>query len=297
MPRSSSSSTEPAGRTAVGVAHCDFVESLLRDEPGLLEFVEIPFELLLKNPSVSQVGDVTPVVLHCASLSMAGNVPPSDETVARLDHWAARFGTPWIGEHLAFIEAAPPDAGGVRAPMPGPSPRPGPGFPVGYTVSPQYSAAVLDRVVTAHARWEARLGRTILLENGPLIFEMPGSEMSQFEFLRALVTRVGRPCLLLDLSHLLLSCRNLGLAAEATLDQLPLDAVVEVHVSGIREHASLWWDDHARPAEPAIFDLLARLLSRARPRAITFEYNWDARFPRDLLRRHIAAARELAAHA
>ncbi len=280
-----------AGGTAIGVAHGDFVEPLLAEEPGLVDFVEIPFELLLRNPAASRIAERVPVVLHCASLSLAGDVPPTAETLERLAAWAGKVETPWIGEHLAYIAATAPDPPAIA---PG---EPAPAFEVGYTVSPRYGADVLERVVASHARWEARLERPILMENSPLAFELPGAELSQFEFLRALCARLGRPRLLLDLSHLLLSCRNLGLDAEATLDELPVEAVVEVHIAGMREHDGLWWDDHARPAEPAIFALLERVLARVRPRAITFEYNWDGRFPRDVLRRQIAAVRELTARA
>lgn len=287
MQASSSSSTErwrPEARpTAIGLAHSDFAERVVAQNPGLVDYVEVPFELLLRNEAVARLADQLPLVLHSATLSIAGNVVPPEPAIEQLGVWANKVSTPWIGEHLAFIRATSPDQ---EASAP---------FEVGYTVSPQYSAATLERVVAAHTRWEERLRLPILLENSPLAFAMPGSEMSQFDFLRALAARLARPRLLLDLAHFLLTCRNFGLDAEAELEALPVEAVVELHVSGIRCHDGLWWDDHSQPAEPALFGLLERVLARTRPRAITIEYNWDERFPLDRLRRHVAAVRELTA--
>ena len=51
------------------------------------------------------------------------------------------------------------------------------------------------------------------------------------------------------------------------------------------------WDDHARSASDLVFGLLEHLLTVARPRAVTLEYNWDANFPRVALLRDIERTR------
>lgn len=281
--------------TAVGMAYSPYAEALVTEQPGLVDYVEMPFEQLVATPQAAEIGDRVALVLHCASLSLAGNVPPAPETVARLEHWIEATRTPWLGEHLAYVRADgvlrevaehPAFATGTAAGEP---------FNVGYTVSPQLSEAVLDRVAEARAGWQERLGLPLLLENGPIYFDMPGSTMSQLAFIDALCARADSQLLLLDLAHFAISCHNLRLDPFAALERLPLERVVEVHVSGTRHQSGLHWDDHTEPAPQIVFDLLERLLRRVVPRAVTLEYNWDARFPRDILSRDIGRVRRLLA--
>ena len=75
------------------------------------------------------------------------------------------------------------------------------------------------------------------------------------------------------------------------IERLPLERVVEIHVSGYNEQEGVVWDDHAAPAPPLVFDLLERVAARARPKALTLEYNWLT-FPPALLLSHIERSRD-----
>lgn len=256
----------------VGVAHGPTSAALLRDAPGAVDYVEVPFEHLRHDPATADELDGTPVVLHCASMSIAGFVDPEDATLAAIDDWATRVATPWIGEHLAFISADHPDTlsgSGDRRPT-----------ELTYTMSPQMSEAVLDRVERNLARLRERVGHEIIVENSPLYIDLPGSAMSQTEFVTEVVRRTGVG-LLLDLTHLTVSGHNLGFDPAAALDELPLDHVVEVHVSGMTVQSDVAWDDHSSLAGPTILGLLDEVLRRAAPRAVTFEYNWAPDIPLD----------------
>lgn len=264
-------------RTAVGLAYSGHALRVISEHPQLSDYVELPFEQFARDPDAGSLRDEIPIVLHCASLSMAGATPPTTETVERLDHWVRHTRTPWVGEHLAFIREGEHN--------------------VGFTVNPQFSPEVLDRVVAAIDKWSRRLDCPILLENGPVYVELPGGTMSQMQFLTEVCARLDSAYLLVDLSHLLITCRNLELDPHAALESLPLDRVVEVHLSGLRQEGGVWWDDHARPAPDEEFDLLARLLRTTKPSAITIEYNWGNQFPVDMLRRDFGRVRDLVAAA
>ena len=279
-------------KTAVGIAHADYAQGLVRANPGLVDFVEIPFEQLFRAPSAIEIKSLVPVVLHCASLSMAGDVPPDEELTSALERWVRETETPWLGEHLAYVRADGRILGGAahEALLDASAP-----YNVGYTVNPQYSAPILERVVANGEAWSQRLGIPVLLENGPTYFSMPGSTMSQFEFIQALCRRAKGLGLLLDLSHLMITCANLGLDAMETLRLLPLERVVEVHVSGIQSEGGMSWDDHGKRAPTSVFELLAALRSRVQPRAVTLEYNWDAGFPLDAVVEDVSRVREIMA--
>ncbi|MEN2787551.1 DUF692 family multinuclear iron-containing protein [Sphingomonas qilianensis] len=284
---------------AVGLAYGDAVGSLLARRPGAVDFVEVPFELLVHTPEAASAYDL-PVVLHCASLSLAGNLPPSPAVVAELRRRIAQTGTPWLGEHLAFVSmmaATAPSLHDAFAPsvddLASAGGDAGP-WNIGYTVSPQYSEEMLDRVSAALERWSQVLACPILIENGPVYFEIPGSTMSQSDFLRRLCARNENVRLLLDLAHLVCTGANTGEDPHDLLKKIPLERVVEIHLSGAQADAGTVWDDHAVPIAPLAFDLLDHLLHGTTPQAVTIEYNWDPDFPLGTIEADLAKVRALA---
>src|SRR6267142_201974 len=69
------------GATSIGLAYspgaCEFIDA----NPGLVDYVEIPFEQLRHAPKVGSIQEKIPVILHCASMSVAGFVPPEAATL------------------------------------------------------------------------------------------------------------------------------------------------------------------------------------------------------------------------
>jgi hypothetical protein len=160
-------------------------------------------------------------------------------------------------------------------------------------VSPQLSEQILERVANATGSWQRKLGVPILLENGPIYFQMPGSTMSQFAFMQTLCARSSSQLLLLDLAHLVITCSNAQLDPLAAIQSLPLDRVVEIHLSGTKAQSGVLWDDHAEPISDVVFDLLKYVLRTSSPSAVTVEYNWDSQFPRRSLEKDINRVRQL----
>lgn len=268
----------------LGIAYGPGVPELIEANPGLIDYVEFPFEQLRHAPGLGEMQENVPVVLHCASLSVAGFVSPSASTVEAVAREAERTRTPWIGEHLAFVSA---DA--LAGDTPAGSPAP---LELTYTVCPQLSEQTIDRVVENVAALCPRLPVPLVLENSPQYFSVPGSTMGMVDFIRLICARcnVG---LLLDVTHFLITSMNTGVDPAAELDRFPLEHVVEVHISGLSTRAGVAWDDHGTPAPPLVFELVERALQRARPRALTLEYNWSPTFPPAILLSHLARSRKL----
>jgi uncharacterized protein (UPF0276 family) len=276
------SEPSPVSGVSVGLAYGPIVPEFLRRRRDLLDYVEVPFEQLRHSPATAQIQDDIPVILHCSSMSIGGFVPPSEETLEAIDRHATRTRTPWIGEHLAFISAEPVE--GLESDL----------DPVEltYTVSPQLSAETVERVGVNLARMRERFQVPIILENSPQYFDMPGSTMRMPEFVAA----VSRQCdvdLLLDITHFLIATSNMKLDPLESLDTLPVERVVEVHLSGMSKQSGSWWDDHSAPVPEAAFDVLAQVSERVQPRAVTFEYNWAPSIPDSLLVSQISRVREL----
>jgi uncharacterized protein (UPF0276 family) len=270
----------------LGLAYGPGILEFMESNPGLVDYVEMPFEQLRHSPDLASIQDTIPLILHCASMSVAGFVPPSQATVDAINVEAERTKTPWIGEHLAFVSADGINEEADRDTTP---------TNLTYTLCPQLSEETIDRVEENLASLRPRFSVPLILENSPQYFAIPGSTMDMVDF----VSKVASRCevdLLLDLSHLMITSMNTGVDAIKELDRLPLERVVEIHVSGLNLQSGIVWDDHAAPAPPEMFDLLERVMERAHPRALTMEYNWSA-LPEAILLSHIARTREILARA
>jgi uncharacterized protein len=267
----------PTGKTAVGLAYGPTVPDFIAANPGSIDYVELPFEQLRHTPHLGSLQETIPFVLHCASMSVAGFVPPAEETLGAIAREAERTRTPWIGEHLAFVsaDALSEGADSVGAPT-----------ELTYTVCPQLSEETIERVARNLESLKPHFDAPLILENSPQYFPVPGSTMPMADFVAAVSERcdIG---LLLDLTHFLITTLNTGRDAKKEIERLPLERVVEIHVSGLSKQSGVVWDDHATPATPAVFDLLERVLGRARPRAVTLEYNWSPSFPQAILKSHV----------
>lgn len=274
--------SEHAGPPHLGLAWGPGLPEFLDSNPGVIDYVELPFEQLRHSPEVASVQETLPVILHCASMSIAGFIPPSEATVEAIGREVDRTGTPWIGEHLAFVSADGINEAGDRDTAP---------TNLTYTLCPQLSEETLERVASNLVALAPSFSVPIILENSPQYFAIPGSTMSMVDFIAKLAERCGVG-LLLDLSHFAITSLNTGVDATRELERFPCERVVEIHVSGYEEQSGVVWDDHAAPAPPLVFELLERVVARSRPRALTMEYNWAA-FPEPILLAHIARTREV----
>ena len=267
------------GTTHLGLAYGPGIPELARSESGLIDYVEVPFEQLRQTPAVIALQEEVPLLLHCASMSVAGFIPPSPATLDAIADAARGTATPWIGEHLAFISADGLAEGDAPTSLT-------------YTVCPQLSEETVERVIRNLELLRPRFPMPLILENSPQYLDVPGSTLNMVDFIRE-VTEGAEVDLLLDLSHFAITSINTGVDALQELDRMPLDRVVEIHISGFSLQSGVVWDDHATPAPALLFDMLERVLQRVRPRAVTLEYNWSASFPRGVLLEHIDRTRRM----
>jgi uncharacterized protein (UPF0276 family) len=272
--------TANCGAVAVGLAFGPIVPEFVSANPGLIDYVEIPFEQLRHSPESGSIQETVPVILHCASMSVAGFVPPDDGTLTAIEREAERTRTPWIGEHLAFITAEPIEHDHTQPTS------------LTYTVCPQMSEETVERVATNVASLQQHFNMPLILENSPQYFDVPGSSMSMVDFVNAVIERC-KVGLLLDLTHFLISMVNTKKDPLSEIDRLPLEKVVEVHISGLNVQSGIAWDDHAVPAPPVVFDLFERVVERVHPQAVTLEYNWSPQFPESTLMNHLNRVHEI----
>lgn len=148
------------------------------------------------------------------------------------------------------------------------------------------------------------LGRQILVENLSAYVGFASSQLSEGEFLAAVVERSG--CgLLLDVNNAYVNASNLGLDLDAFFAALPPHAIQEIHLAGHARRRvgtrELLIDDHGSAVCDEVWALYEDALRRFGPVPTLIEWDNDvppletllaeaARADRRLQRRHAAAA-------
>ena len=198
------------------------------------------------------------VIPHGVGLSLGGADPPDGQRLKALARLAERLKAPLVSEHLAFVRAGGQESGHLL-----PLPR-----------TRDALAVVVENVRLARAELPVPLA----LENVACLFEWPGGEMSEADFLAEVLERAD-VLLLLDVENLYANARNHGQDPLAFLERLPLHRLAYVHIAGGVERGGLYHDTHCHPVPAAVLELLEELASRTRVPGVMLER--DDHFPAD----------------
>ena len=195
---------------------------------------------------LGRIRELYPLSLHGVALSIGGEEALDEDHLDRLAALLARYEPAVFSEHLAWSSH-----GGVYfndlLPLP-------------------YDLATLQRVCRHIDRVQHRLQRRMLLENPATYVEFAASTLSETQFLREVLQRTG--CgLLLDVNNLHVSCTNHGRKPLAWIDDMPLDAVGEVHIAGFARDvdaagAPLLIDSHGSPVDELVWALYEDVVER-----------------------------------
>jgi uncharacterized protein (UPF0276 family) len=198
----------------------------------------------------------TRIIPHGVALSLGGADPVDKKKVRHLADLAKRFNSPFVSEHIAFVRA-----GGVEAGHLLPLPR---------------TRDALNVVVENVNRAREILGPVPLaLENISALFEWPGAEMTEAEFVSEILERTD--CLmLLDVANVWANAKNLH-HGDATkfFDAIPLNRLAYVHVAGGVEREGVYHDTHTAEVPQGVLDLLEELCARATPPGVMLERDDD----------------------
>ncbi len=139
-----------------------------------------------------------------------------------------------------------------------------------------YTEEAIDAAATRAHALVRRVGRPMLLENITYYAVMPGSQMSEPEFLRRVLDASGCE-LLLDLQNLYLNARNHGTDPFEALSLLPLDRVRQIHLAGYSTEGELFLDTHSAAVSEPVWSLYRETIARVGPVPTLIE--WDQRIP------------------
>lgn len=185
-----------------------------------------------------------PMVMHGVSLSIGGTDPLNERYLDELAALAERVEPAWISDHLCWTGVEGVNLHDL--------------LPLPYT--DEALAHVADRI----GRVQDRLRRPLVIENVSSYMNFAVSDLSEAEFLAALVARSGCE-LLLDVNNVYVSAFNHGFDALGFLDALPRHAIRQIHMAGHSHMGSHIIDTHDAPIADEVFALYAEAIRRFGP--------------------------------
>jgi uncharacterized protein (UPF0276 family) len=194
------------------------------------------------------------ISLHGVALSLAADTEPEPSHLARFAALTRRIEPRLVSEHLAWSTWR-----GVYHPDLLPFPR---------------TNEALIRITDSISRTQDKLRRRIAIENPSHYLRINEHTWDEIDFFTELVRRSG--CgLLLDVSNVYVSARNLGFSATDYIDSFPEAPVLEIHLAGHTLDPNmgdaLLIDSHDTPVAPEVWTLYERLVSRIGSRPTLIE--------------------------
>lgn len=181
-----------------------------------------------------------PFVMHGVAMSLGGTDPLDTDYLRELRALARRLEPAWISDHLCFTGV---DGRNLHDLLPLP-----------------HTEAALRHVADRIARVQDALGQRIAVENASSYLRFAADEMSEPEFVAALVRRAD--CrLLLDVNNVWVNSVNHRFDPAAYIDAMPGDRVVQIHLAGhsIRDDGFLI-DTHDAPVCDEVWALYRHTL-------------------------------------
>ncbi|MEG0007750.1 MAG: DUF692 domain-containing protein [Aeromonas sp.] len=185
-----------------------------------------------------------PIVMHGVSMNIGSTDPLDMDYLARLRELMRSIEPAWLSDHLCWIGAGGQSSHDLlRLPL---------------------TDAVLNHLLDRIDRVQNYLGRPLVLENASTYLTFAGDEYLEQDFLNQLSRQSG--CrLLLDINNIYVSSRNHGFDANAYLDEIDTQAVVQFHLAGHSDYGDYVIDTHDHPIVDPVWALFERAVRRFGP--------------------------------
>ncbi len=224
----------------------ELIPALQQEVPSAVQFFEVAPENWAgmggrAGRALRAFTERFPFVCHGLSLSLGGPGPLDEILLRRTKGFMCEHGISLFTEHLSWCA----DDSHLYELLPIPLTE----------EAVRYTA---ERI----ARAQDILGMRIGVENASTYIAPPGAEMTEPEFVRAVVEQAD--CLLhLDVNNIYVNSQNFGFDPHAYLEQLPLERTCYVHVAGhYVEDDGLHIDTHGSEVSDPVWQLLQAAYQR-----------------------------------
>lgn len=251
------------------LAHLDDVDFLEILPENFMRFGGRPGRIL------REVAARVPTTSHGVSLSLGGPDPLDTTYLGELRELFQWLDPPWFSDHLSYSSAFGVEYHDL--------------LPLPFTE--EAVAHVAERIRFA----QDFIGRPILVENPSYYMHYPSSEMTEAEFVAAVVERAD--CfLLLDVNNVFVNAENHGYDAREFIAAMPAERVLQYHMAGHVDGDGFLVDTHSAPVRPEVLELYRFTLETVGPAWTLLE--WDHAIPSlDGLLRELDTLREVAGRA
>lgn len=244
-----------------GIGYRTEIARAIWDNRDLIDCLEIITDRYIEYPQLGEELETLcgsfRVIPHGIGLSV-GSPRVSREYLRDVKRISDITKSPYYSEHLCMTRA--------------------PGLDIGHLSPLWFTEEVLRNTIANVHEVQDTLGKPLILENVTYPFAIPEADMTQGEFFHRLVDATG--CgILLDVANVYINAANHGFSAEEFLDQMPLDRVVQLHMSGGYRQGDEIIDGHCKTPEQGIWDLLEVVARKTRVQGSILEH--DAEFPSD----------------
>ena len=197
-----------------------------------------------------------PVSLHGVGLSLGSTDPIDREHIRRLKRLIDRVQPALVSDHLCWIGAGGRFANDLL-PMP-------------------FTLEALQHVATRIDNVQQSIGRAMLIENVSSYMTFAHSSIPECEFISALAQKSG--CrILLDINNIYVNSVNHGLDAIRYIDNIPVEAIAEIHLAGFQDRGDILIDTHGDRVAAPVWQLYEHAIKRFG--AVPTLIEWDTDIP------------------
>jgi hypothetical protein len=220
-------------------------ETVLAERPAVDWFEIISENYMVEGGKpldyLSRIREHYPMVMHGVSLSIGSTEPLDFDYLKRLKALIQRVQPAWFSDHLCWT--------GVH------------GVNLHDLMPLPYTEETLQHVADRVSRVQDYMGRRMLLENVSSYVSFSASQMSEWEFLRAVAERAD--CLiLLDINNIHVSAFNHNFDPCSYLAAMPGERVCQIHLAGHTRENNLLIDTHDHPVAEPVFELYAAAVQK-----------------------------------
>lgn len=204
-----------------------------------------------------RIREMYPVAMHGISMSIGTVDPLNSQYLKKLKALIDWLNPAWVSDHLCWTGVAHKNSHDL--------------LPVPYTQE------ALKHIVMRLKQVQDYLERPIAMENPSTYLEFKTSNIPEAEFIRIMAEESGCK-LLLDVNNVYVSCYNHRLDAKKYIDTLPLDKVVQIHLSGHTNNGNHIIDTHDDYVVDEVWQLYRYAVHKA-GRNINTMVEWDDNIP------------------
>lgn len=221
----------------LGLRH-DYYQEILETQPNVDWF-----EIISENYFVAggkplyyldAIREQYPLAMHGVSLSIGSTDPLNQDYLTQLKKLAKRINPIFISDHLCWTGVDHINSHDLL-PLP-------------------YTEQTIQHIVSRIQYVQEFLGRQILLENLSSYVTFADSKMTEWEFIKEIVTRAD--CyLLLDINNIYVSARNHQFNPTEYLNGIPAERVMQHHLAGHSDYGDYVIDTHDMPVVDNVWSL------------------------------------------